>query len=346
MAETTFGQVADSAIGGLFGLANTAIAGRGNRRSQKRAYKYNERAAENAYQRQLDFWNRVNDYNLPSNAYSRELAGLRENGLSVGQFYSNGTSPGAVAGNVSAPEGSGASGGMSLPSPDITGPLGDIASFQALRSQIDLNDSNTRRNNAEADFYSSRQDVATSQVELNYALAGDARARSISTELDAQLKEDLLPLTVEQARQTVSLNEQLLVDYIERAKRSVLETRFSEDTYSDRRSIVTADLQDKVVGIVLQRVQARALEAQIPLTEAQISNVRSQTQLNFRESKVAGAREHNINASTGQLNRLNRILDKDINWYDRKEVLKVVDQFADYWFKILSITADSAKGSR
>lgn len=321
----------------------SGITSSGKKKSQKRAYKLNEMAAENAYQRQLDQWNKINEYNLPSAAYAREIEGLRANKLSVGQFYSNGASPGSLAGSTTAPEGGGASGALNFESPDPLGNFSDILGFQSVQSQIDLNDSQAKKNRAEADYVSSREDVAASQVELNYALAGDARARSLSTELDAQLKESLLPLNVAQAEQTLALNESLLVDYQERAKRSILETRFQEDTYSDRRSIVTADLQNKVAGVILQRVQAQAVAAGIPLTEAQIDNVRTQTLLNFELIDETSTRKFTNQARERNIEAQTKLLEKNIDWFDRRSVLKVIDQFAGYWFNILELGASAAK---
>lgn len=320
----------------------SGITSSGKRKSQKRAYKYNEMAAENAYQRQLDQWNKINEYNLPANAYRREIEGLRANGLSIGQFYSNGASPGSLAGSTTAPEGGGAAGALNFESPDPLGNFSDILGFQSIQSQIDLNASQAKKNNAEADFVSSREDVAVSQVELNYALAGDARARSLSTELDSQLKESLLPLTVGQAEQTLALNESLLIDYQARAKRSVLETRFQEESYSDRRAIVTADLQSKVAGIILQRVQAQALSAGIPLTEAQIENVRTQTLLNFELIDETSTRKFTNQARERNIEAQTNLLEKNIDWFDRKSVLRVVDQFAGYWFNLLDIASSAS----
>ncbi|QCS36899.1 DNA pilot protein [Tortoise microvirus 22] len=346
MALTTLAAAGIHAgIGAIGSIGSSLISNSGTRKSQKRAYRYNEMAAENAYSRQLDYWNRVNDYNLPQNVYGREIAGLRANGLSVGQFYSNGSSPGAVAGNVSAPEGSGASGTAPYNfDAGLGAGVNNFLAAQSLASQIDLNDSASSKNRAEADFYETREEVSQSQIMLNHALAGNARAQSLSVELDAQLKENIMSLTVEQARQTISLNEQLLVQYSEQAKQAVLSTRFAESSYDDRLATVTADLQDKVASIILQRVQAASVQAGIPLTQAQVQNVRSQTRLIISEEAHVKARTRQSSQSALESKAREDLLRHQIDWFDTKETLGVIDQFANYWFKVLDLGVSAATG--
>lgn len=95
---------------GFLDTASGVLAGGVQQKRQRNLMKYqyelNEQAANAAYARQKQFWDMNNRYN----SFSNQKTLMQAAGLNPALMYSDGTS-GALAGGVSAPEGSGASGG-------------------------------------------------------------------------------------------------------------------------------------------------------------------------------------------------------------------------------------------
>lgn len=73
-------QGAASILGGF-------IAGNQNRRAQRRSFRNNLHLAQFAYEKDLDMWNRMNEYNTPE----AQMARLREANLNPNMAYGKGT---------------------------------------------------------------------------------------------------------------------------------------------------------------------------------------------------------------------------------------------------------------
>lgn len=80
------GNMIGQAIGGLAGLASNLIGGFISNRSQDKTARENKELAEYSYSKDLEMWNRTNEYNLPSS----QMARLREAGLNPNLVYGSG----------------------------------------------------------------------------------------------------------------------------------------------------------------------------------------------------------------------------------------------------------------
>lgn len=171
-----FGDImAGVGSGGLSSFVGSAMSGLGSlisggygkqKRLQSRQYEFqrqlneqmagiNRAAADVAYERQLDFWNKQNLYNSPSNqAKLREEAGLNPYAL-------NGTLGGAgVSGGLPAVNPGLSSSGGSVSGSFAPSPLGSLSSIQLLSSQKRVLDTQADKNAAEAGLTDYRKNVA------------------------------------------------------------------------------------------------------------------------------------------------------------------------------------------
>lgn len=273
----------------------------GTKKQQKRAYNYGEMAADNAYQRQLDYWNKTlsdsqawqrqwfEDYESESARVQR----LKEAGLSVGLLSSGGY--GGVGGaqlgaqSGSAPQGSGS---YSLPR-DVVDPSGlDVLArslqFRKLESEIDLNEAGADKNRAEAGLAPTRQEYLESQSAANIALEGNLKARTIGEQLSNRLQEETFPLNLEMAEQQAQLNQYELDLYVDSLERSYWNTLYTKESYQDHREILQLDIQQKSVGVALSVASVLALEKGIELNDAIIDQIRTgiETELTYDRAKL------------------------------------------------------------
>lgn len=308
---------ATSALGGSVGNVIS------NRKAQRRAYNYGEMSAENAYARQLDFWNRINDYNLPSNEVQR----LRDAGLSPGLYYGGAGTGGSAATSTSAPQGSGSSGAQSVDFGPVSSQITQSLALRAQQAQIENIEADTESKRASADntrrdteLSDYRQALLESQAAVNSEVVSNTRARTIGQELSNSLAESTLPNNVSLASQEVAKNEALLKQYALALERGTLDYNFQRESYDDRLQIISQDLNLKLSSIALQWVQLEALKHGITLTDAQVDQVRSEIDLNL-------ARERGVNSSilTDVAERSNlrlrgKLLQKDLQWYTSDKV--------------------------
>lgn len=149
------------------GLGSLITGGYGKqKRLQSRQYEFqrllneqmadiNRSAADKAYERQLDFWNKQNLYNSPANqAKLREAAGLNPYAL-------NGTLGGAgVSGGLPSINPGLSSTGGSVSGSFAPSPLGSLPSIQLLSSQKRVLETQADKNEAEAGLTEYRKNVA------------------------------------------------------------------------------------------------------------------------------------------------------------------------------------------
>lgn len=84
-----------AAVGGGMSIGSTLIAGRQSKKNQDRTIAANKAESELAYQRDIEMWNRQNEYNSPAAQMER----LKAAGLNPNLAYGNGT----VGNNSSSP---------------------------------------------------------------------------------------------------------------------------------------------------------------------------------------------------------------------------------------------------
>lgn len=308
------------------------------RRTQNRNYKLNERAAENAYARQLEQWNRQNEYNNPVNSYRRELQGLRDNDLSPGLLYSGaGGAGGGAATDASAPAGSGSSGSgaMSRPPLDFAGAFQAAQGLKESQSRIDLNRSTAAKADAEAGLVPSQNALIKSQTELATKAALSTEAQTTGQLLANELSEATLPQSIEQARVDLQTSVTLLDQYIEQAQQATINTQFARDTYDSRVEAVHQDIALKSAQIILTYCQAEAAQAGVTLTDAQIAAqlatntflprmLRAQFSVLVNQGNALSAGIESTQATTG-LTKVRTIHEgKKVNWFNANQVSDLI----------------------
>lgn len=331
---------AGAAIGSS--ATNSALGNLGTKKAQKRAYQYNEMAADNAYDRQINYWNKTfadtTAYEDPTAKYGREIAGLKANGLSPGLFYSGaGGSSTPATGESSAPQGGGVGAPSgSSPNLDLASSISIAQNLRESRSRERLNDSTSAKTDAETGNVSAQHALLVSQADANLALAHNTRARTEGEVLANLLAEETLPINIEQARVNLAQQTELLTSYIEQAKQSVLSTRFASDTYDDRVRLVELDIAAKTAGIILDQARARATLSGANLTDAQLVGQLATNQalppLLLQQLKNLGATGDLLGAQTRLSNRQDAFLDvrtrhtqKSINWFDANAVSGIIN---------------------
>lgn len=280
-----------ASLGTLGNVGGAVVQGSANKRAAKANYKYGEKAAENQYARQLDYWNKLNQYNEsyynPKAVYSRELEGLKANGLSPGLFYAQngGGVPGSAGVAVS-----GAPGNQSAGTQEPVRGEGYIRNIMeavqlaGVQAQIENVKAQTRRTNVETDNLEGvTRDYIKSQTEANIALADNTQARTIGQRLSNQLEEATLPLNVEMAESRAQQLSYELDLYIDSLERSHYDTRFASESYDYRIASLREDVQLKATGVAVNIAQAYALASGIELNDSIVRQIETaiDTEINY-----------------------------------------------------------------
>lgn len=115
-AATTVVNPIAGAVLGLINIGKSIFGNSANKQAEKQKeltehsaklnYEYGEKAAENAYERQIGMYE---NYLSPEQQIASQMAGLQANDLNVGLMY-GGSGPGGSGSASTAPQGSGASG--------------------------------------------------------------------------------------------------------------------------------------------------------------------------------------------------------------------------------------------
>lgn len=122
-----------SLISGGLSLADNALQYKRQKELDEAERQFQSAEAQKAYDRQIDFWNKQNEYNLPANQRKR----LEDAGYNILDLMRNGSAV-HQAGSLSPVATAGAGRGSQAPIGTLADSFANVAS---LRSQIDLNDS-------------------------------------------------------------------------------------------------------------------------------------------------------------------------------------------------------------
>lgn len=312
----------------LTGAGTTLANVRLSKKQAKRNYNYSQMAAEADQRRAIEAFDYYNAYNHPSAAYQRH----KEAGLSTSLLYSNGVpqAGGAVSGADSSPD---------SPQTPQVGDFGAVAQTgiqsSLAASQIDVNKSVANKNNKEAGLAESRERLNDSQTNVNQFLANNYRVTSIGQELTNMLNEANLPNNIKDAELRVKLNEKLLEEYIINIDKATVDLQFTKDTYDVRKEALERDIQLKAGAIVLQRVQASATAKGIQLTDAQISQIKSEIELNINRANALDASANLSDFQAGAAHEQARatrtsagLTSKHVEWFDTKSVIELVSTIA------------------
>lgn len=284
-AQLGFGA-ASSVFSSLGSLFNAGAQHRRQKELMAIQQEYNTAAADTAYRRQLEFWNKQNQYNDPSSSRSR----LQAAGLNPALMYSGGNS---------------ATPSQSLPSvnPASPGgsPQGARASFadpftQALQmAQIDNIKANTAKTIAET---GDQSETLRSQ-----SLANDLRDKQIiSTDLankidafDLQFAQDTRQANVDKLSQSVSnlrAQEASLYAGIQTAM----------DTHARQPEIVAqlrTQTMESAARVGLIEAQAELARAGKALTSAQVEEVYQQIRNLEAANQLAAAQTDEVYSRSG-----------------------------------------------
>jgi len=260
-----------------------------NSQLQQEQASLNEQAAVSDYERQLDYWNRQNEYNLPENEVQR----LKDAGLSVGLMYSGaGASSGATASagtqagtGLAGTSGSavgipGSSAGQAVTQPydlDFVSRILDIRNKQLQNESLEVQIPRTEAETKNLDTVSAMNEVLRRRNDIQLEM----------DKIDAEFKSWNLPnlKTMSNAEVQSKRNElemQLLeianLGYI--TKQNELGAKFQEETYDVSVAIQEMGYKEQVIKIISGLAQVDAIQKGIELTDVQIRELEQQLQYN------------------------------------------------------------------
>lgn len=181
-------------LGGLAKSVGTALVGNSINSlfegvMMNKQFELNEKAAQNAHQRQLDFWNMQNSYNSPSSQMSR----LRSAGLNPGMLNGNVVNQAGNLSSVPSASVSKGSAGSQMSPSDVLALAQQKLSTKMLEKQIEAQDIANERARRESKFEDEtfKTRVDSIQETLNSLKLSNASARRIAEyEMDAYYDAD------------------------------------------------------------------------------------------------------------------------------------------------------------
>lgn len=325
-ASAGIGSFAGSALGGLGSLVSGAYGKQ--KRLQSRQYEFqrllnqqmagiNREAAEIAYSRQLDFWNKQNEYNSPLNqARLREAAGLNPYALN-GTLGGAGVSSGLSSINPGLSSSGGSVGGSFTPPP-----IASVPGLSLLSDQKKLLQAQTDKTTAEANRVRYDQDVvqpALLSLKASEKALTDANIRNtdIRNALD-NLKLAFESETYDDNVEMVRLRREMLDKDIQRLTVGIQNSLAELSRQDDVSRLLKVNIEKAANESILLKVKAELAQHEISLTDAEIREVMART-------RTEGARNALIrNQATGAALE-NRLLDMSIEWYTADHVFDYIN---------------------
>jgi hypothetical protein len=212
-----------SALGAILGLAgnigSSLISNTGSKRRQQQADKQN-----------VKFWEMQNAYNTPKNQMSR----LKDAGLNPNLIYGNSANTGN-AGAVAA----------SKPAPyNIQDPIPTALNALAIKSQIDLNESQAYKNNTDANI-KSQQGPATLE----------------STKQDIKLKEQKVLQEAVKTEEITKQQQAITKSLITKAEIDVMTKGYKKTEYDFKKNLMKIGISpDGNVGTTLLKLLGQGLK--------------------------------------------------------------------------------------
>jgi len=335
----------DSIISGVFGLGSTTLSNKQqynyqtklneqqfgyNQQLMSQDYGYNsqlqqeqaalnEQAAVSDYERQLDYWNRQNEYNLPENEVQR----LKDAGLSTGLMYSgSGATSGATA-SAGTQAGTGVSGvgipgssaGQAVTQPydlDFVSRILDIRNKQLQNESLEVQIPRTEAETKNLDTVSAMNEVLKRRNDIQLEM----------DKIDAEFKGwNLSNLKTMSNAEVQSKRNQLEMQLLEIAnlgyitKQNELGARFQEETYDVSVAIQEMGYKEQVVKIISGLAQVEAIQKGIELTDVQIRELEQQLQYN----PLIWTNSMALNESITQNNQFQLQLNKDTRRWQEME---------------------------
>lgn len=248
-------NAASSAIGGVLGLANSALQ-----------HKYNKKLAEQQFNQNVEMWNMQNEYNTPTNQRKR----LEAAGLNPALMYGNGSVSTGNATQMPQYQQMGVDIGQNMVNAmqlaqmaaNIRNTEADTKKKESETEGIDINNQTlSEMNQAIIDNYLSNTSVNKAEVKVKEKTLSkmDLDMTQISTNIDVMLED----ISMKKA-QTDSIKEQTkltqLMQLTETAKKVLLQEQ--SKTEQTKRVNLNADTDLKVAQTVNQYSQANLADAQ------------------------------------------------------------------------------------
>lgn len=265
-------------IGGLFGFGgnNSSKEAQRNREFQYKLFRENQdwqaAQAELAYNRQLEYTDKINAYNSPIN--QRKL--LKRAGYNPNLAMS-GAAGVAQASGQSAPQASGGS----VPSGAMGNPVGDAV----MSAQINQINSQSAVNNAQAHFLNSQtkgQDISNDTAQLWYRIYQIKGEKHYDAEINDLLSDASLKGSQTIVQNSIaSLNRDELFNMRPRQRDNLIADTVIKQCQPLIMQLQAAKTEKEIDQIVQQmRLSLTLTMAQVNLFGAQASNQRSQSRLN------------------------------------------------------------------
>lgn len=281
-----------------------------------------DKAAKKAYQRQLDFWNKQNEYNLPANQMQR----LQAAGLNPNLVYGSGAT--SMSAQLSSVRPSSAELGSGIAA------AGNVVAQTALLK--------AQKENIEADTKLKEQETAkkSSETDLNkYDLDNMRPAMLKKIENETGLKGQELELFKKTFNNKVALSEGE-VELQSRTADNILwnntklQKLFGEDSPIVRQIESSIDLNKARVDYTKACIGLTA--AQINFTNASIGKIASEIFLNSKRGQLIDS-QINVNGSIIRLNNgkvnqtdvLNYLLKQKIPYAQANELSESLTKFAN-----------------
>lgn len=312
-------RLINTVLGGVLGQAQAEQNFENQKELADLNNKYAEAAAEKAYQRQVEQWNRETEYNDPASQRAR----LQNAGLSVSNMY-GGSGAAAVAGQAGdlsqVPQNEYAQGGVYRNMPnkfEYMDYLGKLAEVEVLNSQKEKNlaeaqevQSRIPGNEVDPALKGSQIGVNQTQMELNRANNSLVQLKAITEqqaarnlELANQLAEATQEANIQKANAAAS---QAFADL----QRTWQEINFREDmneaelakSYQELNVMMSTEMlnyalaQAAYVGMDLTQAQADEARARISALYSDDGYYASEIAVNNQQIEESGARTRVLNA--------------------------------------------------
>lgn len=265
------------AVTGLGSLLDNVTGGAEHRAKEMAKYQadLNEQAAENSYQRQLDMWNKQNEYDLPVNQIAR--------------YQAAGINPNATFGNVSA------NAATPAKTPETAAP--DIASAQmaqyqrsALMLQQSRQMAETRLINAQADNVESQTDLNAEELKwlpkLRYTQVNLQDAQAIKTDKERQYYSKQITLADEQINEIKANIDKIRADIVNVNQDSLNKwQQYFQNDQSFEKLLKNLDMDIKVKGAQVSHLRAMCALIFAQVTGQELSNS-NQRQINAFGAKT------------------------------------------------------------
>lgn len=323
--------------GGLGSFVNSALGGLGSllsgsygkaKRMQSRQYEFqrqlndqmaeiNETAAENAYARQVDFWNQQNAYNSPENQRK-----LREDaGLSPFALNGNLQGAGVSSGLSSTPAGISSSGG-SVGGSFTPAPISAASGLSLLPEQKSLLRAQADKTAAEANRVRYDQDVvqpALLSLKASEKALNDANVRNVDiatalNNLKFSFEQETYDLNVESAY----LRREMLDKDIQRLTVGIQNSLSELSRQDDVSRLLKVNIEKAVNESIFLKVKTELARHEVNLTDAEIREV-------IARAKTEGSRNALIRNQAVGAALENQLLDMNIEWFTADHVFDYIN---------------------